>query len=137
MTPERRERIDALRDAASAKIEDHESQIRNGTALPIPSYRVLVIENEKTPTAVGSTWIVSIPAVPCDPFEARSVFEAVRVAREKICGVLDSPDWFRKLAAWYLTVEEKICGVLDSPDWGFELDVEQYPARLQQRGPDC
>jgi len=102
MTRQRREHLDALRQATLAEIEESERPIREGTAWPLPPYRIVLVANEGATPQSGSAWSASTPAVPCEPFEAPTIEDAERIGREKTCSVLRRADW------------------------GFQLDVETY-----------
>ena len=106
--PERRRRIDALREATQAEIETYERPIRQGTAWPIPPYHAVLIETtdevEIEPGVRTRVWAVTVPEVPGALTQGRNMTEAVAMARDAVCGVLDTDDW------------------------GFELIVKTYPA---------
>jgi len=108
LSDERRLRMEALRQATVAEIETYERPIRQGLAWPIPPYRAVLIETtEEVEIAAGVStrvWEVSVPAVPMALTQGRNVTEAVAMARDAVCELLDTDDW------------------------GFELVVETYPA---------
>lgn len=68
ITPERQARLDELRAATRAEIEDYERPIREGIAWPIPPYRAVLTESDETveiETGIDTrVWSVSVPAVP-------------------------------------------------------------------------
>ena len=96
--------------------KEYERPIRSGTAWPIPPYRAVLIESEGAvdvePGVDTRVWNVSVPAVPGAVTHGPDVTEATQMAREAICGVLDTEDW------------------------GFQLEIETYPAQPHDPGLD-